>query len=303
MMTLTFSTRGMKKIKTKLRKTFSYKRFCLTICGVLLVTQIAAPRAQAQQTVRYTALGDSIGFGIGADPRSNGYVPTYARFIEAGTGFNVNTRNLSFPGLTSSDLLSVISGNPFIFRLLVAPSRIVTLNIGGGDLLRARSDYKDQTCGGTDNQDCLRAAATTFRANFNAILEAIVSVRSPSNTIIRTMDIYNPFVSVDQAQDTWPGDQGNDFQVINMYLDDFNITIANAAAERDILVAPVHLEFNGPNGDEDPRAKGLIADDGVHPNNEGHLRIAELLRDLGFSPFECSAFRRKSSLRGLHRTR
>src|SRR5262245_51665949 len=303
MMTLTFSTKGMNKIKTKLRKIFSYKRFCLTICGVLLVTQIAAPRARAQQTVRYTALGDSIGFGVGADPRSIGYVPTYARFIEAGTGFNVDTKNLSFPGLTSSDLLSAISGNPFIFSFFVAPSRIVTVNIGGGDLLRARSDYKDQTCGGADNQDCLRAAVLTFRAKFNAILDAIVSLRSPSNTIIRTMDIYNPFVTVDQAQDTLPNDQGNDFQVINMYLDDFNRIIADAAAERNILVAPVHRAFNGENGHEDPRAKGLIADDGVHPNNEGHLRIAELLRDLGFSPFECSAFSRRSFHRGLHRTR
>ncbi|MBO0862050.1 MAG: hypothetical protein J2P21_26870, partial [Chloracidobacterium sp.] len=84
MITLAFSIRGTDKICAKLRKIFSYKRFCLMICGVLLVTQFAAPEAQAASTL-YTALGDSIGFGLFAPP-GDGYVPTYQRFIETDTG-------------------------------------------------------------------------------------------------------------------------------------------------------------------------------------------------------------------------
>jgi lysophospholipase L1-like esterase len=300
MMTLTFSTKGMNKIKTELRRIFSYKRFCLTICGVLLVTQFTAPRAQAQSTVLYTALGDSIGFGVFARPLSNGYVPTYRRFIEADTSLNVNSINLSVPGWTSSDLRSAISGNQF-FRFFVAASTIVTINIGGNDLLRARGDYKDRICGGADNQDCLRARVEVFTANFNAILDEVRSLRGSRNTIIRTMDIYNPFVNEDRAQDTWPNDQGNDFQVLNPYLDEVNRQIASAANFRQIPFARVHLAFNGPNGDIDPSDLGLIAFDGFHPNNQGHRLIADLLRGLGFSPVECYAFRRRSFLRGLNR--
>src|SRR5215475_985604 len=106
MITLAFLTKGTDKICAKLRRIFSYKRFCLTLCGVLLVTQFAAPSAQAATTL-YTALGDSIGFGLFA-PIGDGYVPTYERFVEADSGANVNTINLCVPGWRSSDLLRAI---------------------------------------------------------------------------------------------------------------------------------------------------------------------------------------------------
>src|SRR5215468_4473458 len=160
MITLAFSTKGMNKISAKARKLFSFKRFCLTICGVLLATQFAAPRAQAASTVIYTALGDSIGFGLFA-PIGNGYVPTYERFVEADSGAHVNTINLCIPGWTSRDLLGAIRGN-LLFRVSVATSTIVTVNIGGNDLLGSRRAYKDRKCGGADNQNCLRTGVATF---------------------------------------------------------------------------------------------------------------------------------------------
>jgi lysophospholipase L1-like esterase len=284
MITLAFSTKGMNIISAKLRKIFSYKRFCLTICGVLLVTQFAAPQAQAQSTVLYTALGDSIGFGLFA-PIGDGYVPAYDRLIQADSGASVNTINLSVPGWTSSDLLGAIRGN-LLFRVSVATSTIVTVNIGGNDLLGARGDYKDRACGGADNQDCLRSGLAVFRANFNAILAEVRSLRGSRNTIIRTMDIYNPFVNEDRAQDTWPNDQGNDFQVLKPYLDAINGQIASTATARNIPFARVYLAFNGPNGDIDPSDLGLLSFDGLHPNGRGHRRIADLLRGLGYSPFQ-----------------
>ncbi|HEY7179972.1 MAG TPA: SGNH/GDSL hydrolase family protein [Blastocatellia bacterium] len=283
MITLVFSTRGTDKICAKLRKTFSYKRFCLTLCGVLLATQFAAQRAQAASTL-YTALGDSIGFGLFA-PIGDGYVPTYERFIEADTGASVSSINLSVPGWTSGDLLGAIRGN-LLFRVSVAASPIVTINIGGNDLLGVRSSYKDRTCGGADNQDCLRAGVETFSANFNAIVAEVRSLRGSRNTIIRTMDIYNPYVNEDRAQDTWPNDQGNDFQVLKPYIEAVNSQIAATATARNIPYAKVYLAFNGPNGDMDPGDRGLIAFDGLHPNGSGHRLIAELLRGLGYSPFQ-----------------
>ena len=283
MITLAFLTKGTDKICAKLRRIFSYKRFCLTLCGVLLVTQFAAPSAQAATTL-YTALGDSIGFGLFA-PIGDGYVPTYERFIEADTGASVSAINLSIPGWTSSDLLRAIKGN-LLFRVSVAASPIVTVNIGGNDLLVGRNSYKDRTCGGADNQDCLRAGIATFSANFNAILAEVRSLRGSRNTIIRTMDVYNPFVNEDRAQDTWPNDQGNDFQVLKPYIDAVNNQIAATATARNIPYAKVYLAFNGPNGDIDPGDRGLIAFDGLHPNESGHRLIAELLRGLGYSPFQ-----------------
>src|SRR4029078_5244476 len=102
MMKLASPIKRLDRIRAKARQIFSYKRFCLAICGVLLVTQFAAPQAQAQSSVLYTALGDSIGFGLFA-PIGAGYVPTYERFIEADSGASVSAVNLSVPGWTSSD--------------------------------------------------------------------------------------------------------------------------------------------------------------------------------------------------------
>jgi lysophospholipase L1-like esterase len=280
---LAFPIKGLDKISVKARRIFSYKRFCLTICGVLLLTQLAAPAAQAQSTVLYTALGDSIGFGLFASI-GDGYVPTYERLVEADSGASVNAINLSVPGWTSSDLLGAIRGN-LLFRISVATSTIVTVNIGGNDLLDGRGTYKDRACGGADNQDCLRAGVATFSANFNAILAEVRALRGSRNTIIRTMDVYNPYVNEDRAQDTWPNDQGNDFQVLKPYLDSINSQIAATAAARNIPCAKVYLAFNGPNGDIDPSNLGLIAFDGLHPSGRGHRLIADLLRGLGYNPF------------------
>jgi lysophospholipase L1-like esterase len=281
---LAFPIKGLDKISVKARRIFSYKRFCLTICGVLLLTQFAAPPAQAQSTVLYTALGDSIGFGLFA-PIGDGFVPTYERLVEADSGAGVTAINLSVPGWTSSDLLRELRGN-LLFRVSVATSTIVTVNIGGNDLLGRRGSYKDRTCGGADNQDCLRAGAMTFASNFNAILAEVRSLRGSRNTIIRTMDVYNPYVNEDRAQDTWPNDQGNDFQVFKPYIEAVNNAIATTAAARNIPYARVYLAFNGPNGDIDPSDRGLIAFDGLHPNGNGHRLIADLLRGLGYSPFQ-----------------
>jgi lysophospholipase L1-like esterase len=283
MMKLASPIKRLDKICAKARKIFSYKRFCLTICGVLLITQFAAPQARAQSSVLYTALGDSIGFGLFA-PIGDGYVPTYERFVEADSGSSVTAVNLSVPGWTSSDLLRELRGN-LLFRLSVATSTIVTVNIGGNDLLGGRGSYKDRTCGGADNQDCLRTRVATFAGNFNAILAEVRSLRGSRNTIIRTMDVYNPYVNEDRAQDTWPNDQGNDFQVLKPYIETVNNAIATTATARNIPYARVYLAFNGPNGDIDPGDRGLIAFDGLHPNGGGHRLIADLLRGLGYSPF------------------
>jgi lysophospholipase L1-like esterase len=266
------------------RKIFTRRSILLSICSLFLVTLIATPKEAAAQNVLYTALGDSIGFGLFA-PIGDGYVPAYGRLVETNTGANVTLVNTSIPGWTSSDLLGAIRGN-ILFRVSVATSSIVTVNIGGNDLLGARGSYGNRTCGGPDNQDCLRATVATFKANWNAILDQVLSLRSTRNTVIRTMDIYNPYVNEDRARDSWPNDQGNDFQVAKVYLDQINNHIRMTSAARNIPCARVYLAFNGPNGDIDAGDRGFIAFDGLHPNGLGHSRIAELLGNLGYSPLQ-----------------
>ena len=65
-----------------------------------------------------------------------------------------------------------------------------------------------------------------------------------------------------------------------------NQHIAASAKANGIPMAQVHLAFNGPNGEQDPLAEGLIALDGIHPNNNGHKAIADALRALGYGPLK-----------------
>jgi lysophospholipase L1-like esterase len=48
----------------------------------------------------------------------------------------------------------------------------------------------------------------------------------------------------------------------------------------------VHLAFNGPTGEEDPKSKGYLSFDGVHPNNTGYRIIAGELPKLGYAPLD-----------------
>jgi lysophospholipase L1-like esterase len=153
---------------------------------------------------------------------------------------------------------------------------VVTWDIGGDDLLHAIGLFNNGTCGGADNQDCLRAAVADFIPSWDAIVQQVLALRSNSNTIIRTMDVYNPFVAELMLK--------GEFNTVEPYLDQVNSHIAASAQANHIPMAQVHLAFNGPSGTEDPIIKGLLTIDGIHPNDQGHQAIANAFRVLGYAP-------------------
>src|SRR5215211_2979121 len=254
----------------------------LILVVVLLVGASQGTTLAAPTSWDYVALGDSLATGYGAFIK--GYVPRYEAYVETDTGLAVTRTNLGQNKWTSSQLLSALRSDP-TFRRATREAEVVTWNIGGNDLRAARSSYKNKTCGGTDNQDCLRAAAARLEANWDAITAEVLSLRSTNNTIVRTMDIYNPYVRTDKASDTWQNDGGlNDFQVFKTYIDEVNGHIAATSTANNIPYGRVYLAFNGVGGDEDPGAKGYLFLDGLHPNDTGHRIIAGELRKLGYAP-------------------
>src|SRR5215204_6188014 len=252
----------------------------LILVVVLLVGASQGTTLAAPASWDYVALGDSLATGFGA---FTGYVPRYEAHLETDTGVAVTRTNLGQNGWTSSQLLSALRSDPK-FRRSTRGAEVVTWNIGGNDLRAARSSYKNKTCGGTDNQDCLRAAAARLEANWDAITAEVLSLRSTNNTIVRTMDIYNPYVRTDKASDTWQNDGGlNDFQVFKTYIDEVNGHIAATSTANNVPYGRVYLAFNGV-GDEDPGDKGYLSWDRLHPNDTGHRIIAGELRKLGYAP-------------------
>src|SRR5215216_809715 len=250
----------------------------ILLVGASQGTTLAAPASWD-----YVALGDSLATGYGA---FKGYVPCYEAYIETNTGVAVTRTNLGQNGWTSSQLLSALRNDP-TFRRATREAEIVTWDIGGNDLRAARNSYKNGTCGGPKNQACLRASVAKLEANWDAITAEVLELRSTRNTIVRTMDIYNPYVRTDIVSDTWQNDGGmNDFQVFKSYVDEVNYHIATTSYTEGVPYAPVYLAFNGPTGEEDPRSKGYLSFDGVHPNDTGYRIIAGELPKLGYAPLD-----------------
>jgi lysophospholipase L1-like esterase len=201
----------------------------------------------------YVALGDSLAVGVGA---KRGYVDRYASYITADTGVRIDLVNLGRSGQTSSQLLHALRNDPAM-RKTLGTAEVITFNIGINDLGDAGEAYENGTCGGSDNQKCLRAAVEAFKENWDTIVAELLSLRSPEDAVIRTAGIgYTPRVD----------------EIFEPYVDEVNRHIATTAADHDIPYAQPYLE-----GED-------MSPDGVHPNDGGYEVIADRLRELGYGP-------------------
>jgi lysophospholipase L1-like esterase len=227
----------------------------------------------APASLTYVALGDSLAVGTGTSYK--GYVDRYADYLRDDTSTQVSVINLGQDGQTSSELLHILR-NDASSREAVIAANAITFNTGLNDLGRAGEAYENGTCGGADNQDCLRAAVEAFKENWDTIIAELLSLRSSSSTIIRTIGIgHTPKIFVDDAITTWPSEgKIEDFRALKPYLEEVNYHIATTTADKDVPCVEVYLE------------KSHVNPDGVHPNDEGYQVIAEQLRELGYSPLQ-----------------
>ena len=205
----------------------------------------------------YVALGDSLAVGVGAH---SGYVTHYASYITADTGARIDLLNLGRSGQTSSELLHALR-NDRAMRQALGAAEVITFNIGINDLGHAGEAYEMGTCGGRDNQECLRRAVEAFEENWDAIIAELLSLRSAQDTIIRTAGLgYTPRVD----------------EIFEPYESEVNRHIATTAASHDIPYAQPYLD------------QGYMSSDGVHPNDDGYEVIADRLRELGYAPLSNS---------------
>jgi len=203
----------------------------------------------------YVALGDSLAAGVGA---RRGYVARYAQHLQGDTGTRVRVINLGVSGQTSTQLLHAIRHDPAMQKAL-GRAEVVTLNIGLNDLGQATASYESGTCGGQQNEACLREAVARVEGNWDAIIQEILSLRSTEDTIIRSAGLgYTPRVG----------------KVFEPYVSEVSRHIASAAAEGDIPYVEIHLPSEG------------MSEDGLHPNDKGYRLIADRLSELGYEPLD-----------------
>ena len=203
----------------------------------------------------YVALGDSLAAGVGAH---RGYVARYAQHLQGDTGTRIRVINLGVSGQTSTQLLHAIRHDPAMQKAL-GRAEVVTLNIGLNDLGQATASYESGTCGGQQNEACLREAVARVEGNWDAIIQEILNLRSTEDTIIRSAGLgYTPRVG----------------KVFEPYVSEVSRHIASAAAEGDIPYVEIHLPSEG------------MSEDGLHPNDKGYRLIADRLSELGYEPLD-----------------
>lgn len=266
--------------------TRSIRSLLLTLSLVALlcaaVPGVAAAAAPANRV--YVALGDSLAYGFGAsDPARTAYVPLLFEYFQQPRKENVRVlRNLSRPGETSD---SFIAGGQLALAVAAiadptTDTRVVTLDIGGNDLLFLTSGPPCQIePGGALCQALVAEQLRRFAVNYALILTALSTAleNDPGKETLFVMTYYNPFGGTGHPYEPFadrvllgsdlvidcaapPGDARTGL----------NDLIACIGAGSGAVVADVYPAF----GDRALQLTHIAAGD-IHPNDAGYATIAQ----------------------------
>lgn len=217
-------------------------------------------RKRTKGKLKYVALGDSIATGTGA---KYGYTKRYSDYLEDKYSKPIEYVNLGKNGWTSKQLLDALK-NRASFRNHFKNADVVTINIGGNDILYCLARAKMRLGGGEDNEQCYRDTLKSFKKNLEEIFNEIRSL-TPLKTKILTVTNYSAFKNWD-----------NDILIMRKYSLEANEFIRKLSSEMGIALGDVANKFNGENLSHP--ANGLLFVDKIHPNEKGHKAIAEVLR-------------------------
>lgn len=201
-------------------------------------------------TYRYVALGDSLAAGVGAFAFF-GYVPRFALRLMRRRRKLILTRNLGRFGMTSGQLLTAIRTDAR-FRRAIRGAKLITLNIGGNDLL-----------GCSFQEDCLREAVPVFTRNWEQILRE-VRLLNP-RAVLLTLTLYVPVPRGDIRR-----------PAIAAFIANANSAILGSDLNRRYQVhgtAPLHEAFDG----RECIYTWFCRLGDVHPTDEGFAAITAAL--------------------------
>lgn len=186
----------------------------------------------------------------------------------------INMKNRCVGGQSSSELLEYLQTDEKL-REEIRDAELITFFIPFGGCEEAMAGYTEEAdCGGEDNQDCLRECLAIYKDDTNAIFEELVSLRSPSDALLRAHDVHQFYTKLLQEK--------NKFDVINGYWREANAHVVAVAEKYDIPCAHVYDAFMGEDGRQPPEDNGLVWSDMIHTSQEGAQLLADLLHQLGY---------------------
>lgn len=244
-----------------------------------------SPTASPAAGGTYLALGDSLAVGVGASRPELGYV---GRLFEALTAADdarprvTRLQSLAVSGETSTSMIRTGQLVAALDAIATAdpPASLVTLDIGGNDLLRLLDT--DACASAPLGAECLQLLSLTlddFEANFRQIVGELLAAldQHAPDTPLAVMTYFNAFSGTDDDHEA-AGELallGTDGRL------DCRSTDPDARGMNDII-ACVAVEMGAVAVDIHPRFTGLglelthIGAQDIHANDRGYAVIAEL---------------------------
>jgi lysophospholipase L1-like esterase len=255
------------------------------------VAALATPTLGAEAPTRYLALGDSLAWGDGAsDPSETAYVPLLADYFagEPHGGAKQST-NLAVRGETTASFLAgQLSGAMASIADPTTDTRVITLSVGGNDLLDLLNDPSDPCVADPGSPTCqflVGSALAGVASRYPVILGSLAGALAtdPDGARIQVLTLYNPFGGTGSPYEAAIDGAllGNDLKI-----DCARIQTDPFAAGLNDMVACTSLAFGAtvvdsyPVIDDQALALTHIGDPGfnIHPNDAGYALIAKAHR-------------------------
>jgi lysophospholipase L1-like esterase len=261
------------------------------LIGAWVVAAFVTPVAAAERPTVYVALGDSLAWGDGAsNPLETAYVPLLADYFAgvphggAKAAVNLAIRGETTQSFLSGQLASAMAaiGDP------ATDTRIVTLSVGGNDLLDLLNDATDPCAQDPASLTCqflvvsaLQGVADRYPLILGSLSAALAA--DPGDEAVYVLTLYNPFGGTGS-----PYEAAIDGALLgsDLRIDCAAIGTDPTAAGLNDIVACTALAFGAMVIDSYP----LIGDNAlalthigegfnIHPNDEGYALIAKAHRE------------------------
>ncbi|OCA87543.1 hypothetical protein A8F94_06675 [Bacillus sp. FJAT-27225] len=204
------------------------------------------------ESLYHLAIGDSVIRGYGVGQHQN-LVSEVSAELERQTGKQVSFNNEGINGITSTELKQLVYSGQYDGQ--IKKSDIITVNIGGNDVLRTIKKQRHDIPSAFKAFDTLQV---NFSENLGDIVGRITEI-NPNATIV-FLELYNP-VSPDMGY----------YTLAEKLLPKWNINIYKTAQTiPGSIVVETSKVINGENLQN-------LSPDGVHPSQLGYKAIASLI--------------------------
>ncbi len=217
------------------------------------------------ETGGYVAFGDSIAAGYGLDSPAEAYPSVMAQTL----GFRL--QNLAKNGQTSTEMKARIAGLSDAEKRAVAEARLITISIGGNDLIGEKNRQFVLTealisviSGDYTMSDEMIGIYETLKEN---LIDSIAMLRELNpDAVILLQTLYNPYLTGNYTYHGY-----NIGTQLDFYIQEINRIYAEVLAESGgFLLVDVAEQMNG-----NPDYFYTTFD--FHPTAAGHAKIAEIL--------------------------